>query len=492
MDGPDRTVTAGEPGDRRARERAGHAAVSGSSVEGFFARLRAREFSRLDAAGHTYLDYTGAGLYAERQIRVHADFLATEVLGNPHSWNPTSRVATERVAAARAAVLAFFRADPGEYDVIFTPNATGALKLVGESFPFTAASRFVLTADNHNSVNGIREYARAAGAQVVYVPLDPELRLPDIGRYLPPVTRDRPGLFAYPAQSNFTGVIHPLALVEQAAAAGYRVVLDAAAYVPTHALDLSAVHPDFVCISFYKMFGFPTGVGALLARRDALVELRRPWFAGGTARFAPGPDGTPAPELTGEAFEDGTLNFLGIAAVPAGLELLREIGMGRLEEHVRTLTAGLLRRFSDLLHGNGEPLVRVYGPAGTEDRGGTVAFNVVDPEGRVVDAGEVEERAAEARISLRTGGFCNPGAAHFAFDYSSIDDFPDFSTLHPDRFTIEQFAACPDTKPVGAVRVSFGIASVSADIDRLIEVLSGFRDRPAGRTMRVVPKLVVG
>ncbi len=37
------------------------------------------------------------------------------------------------------------------------------------------------------------------------------------------------------------------------------VVLDAAAYVPTHPLDLSAVHPDFVPISWYKVFGFPSG-----------------------------------------------------------------------------------------------------------------------------------------------------------------------------------------------------------------------------------------
>jgi selenocysteine lyase/cysteine desulfurase len=37
------------------------------------------------------------------------------------------------------------------------------------------------------------------------------------------------------------------------------VVLDAAAYVPTHPLDLSKVHPDFVPVSWYKVFGFPSG-----------------------------------------------------------------------------------------------------------------------------------------------------------------------------------------------------------------------------------------
>ena len=34
-------------------------------------------------------------------------------------------------------------------------------------------------------------------------------------------------------------------------------------------------------------------------------------------------------------FEDGTLNFLSIAAVPAGLDFLERIGMGRLQPHQR-------------------------------------------------------------------------------------------------------------------------------------------------------------
>ena len=57
----------------------------------FFAELRAAEFGRLDATGQAYLDYTGSGLYAERQVRAHAELLGRSVLGNPHSENPASR-----------------------------------------------------------------------------------------------------------------------------------------------------------------------------------------------------------------------------------------------------------------------------------------------------------------------------------------------------------------------------------------------------------------
>ena len=55
-------------------------------------------------------------------------------------------------------------------------------------------------------------------------------------------------LFAYPAQSNFSGVKHPLDLVANARSKGWHVLLDAAAFVPTNRLDLEAVQPDFATI----------------------------------------------------------------------------------------------------------------------------------------------------------------------------------------------------------------------------------------------------
>src|SRR5690606_20814048 len=141
------------------------------------ARLRDREFSRLARSGQTYLDYTGAALYPESLVRRHTGLLAATTLGNPHSENPSSRTTTAATDAARDAVLDYLDADPAEYTVCFTANASGAIRLVAESFPFGPGSRFIATADNHNSVNGIREFARRRGATVSYLSLDAELRL---------------------------------------------------------------------------------------------------------------------------------------------------------------------------------------------------------------------------------------------------------------------------------------------------------------------------
>jgi len=143
--------------------------------------LRATEYSYLDAGGHIYLDYTGAGLAADAQLRAHVQRLRGGCFGNPHSENPASAASTVLIEQARAAVLRYFNAAAEEYAVIFTPNATGACRLVGEAYPFRSRSRLVLTADNHNSVNGLREFARAHATAVRYVRLSPaDLRIADV------------------------------------------------------------------------------------------------------------------------------------------------------------------------------------------------------------------------------------------------------------------------------------------------------------------------
>jgi selenocysteine lyase/cysteine desulfurase len=444
--------------------------------ERLFADLRQTEFGRLDAGGHVYLDYTGAGLYAQSQLDEHVALLHHNVFGNPHSVNPTSAATTELVEQARSAVLRFFGASPDEYAAIFTPNATGALRLVGEAYPFRPGDRFLLTFDNHNSVNGIREFARARGAETVYVPsVPPELRVDEhvLPRYLTEVGGEHHNLFAYPAQSNFSGIQHPLEWIEQAHDHGWDVLLDAAAFVPTNRLDLSRRHPDFVALSFYKMFGWPTGVGALIARREALAKLERPWFSGGTilAAFvqrewyqsAPGP----------AQFEDGTVNFLNLPAVEIGLRFLDRIGMERIHTHVQAQAERLLRVLTGLHHADGTPAATIYGPVGIEQRGATIAFNFLHPDGRVVDERFVDRVAHKHAISLRTGCFCNPGAGEIAFTISR-------ETLVGGEFgegmPLDDYVQAIGLPSGGAIRASLGVATNGADIDRFAAFASEFVD----------------
>ncbi len=432
--------------------------------------LRDREFGRLDAQGQIYMDYTGSGLYGSSQVERHKEALLSEILGNPHSDSPASRLATSLVERCRRRVLAFFRADPEEYALVFTANASHALKLIGESYPFGPADLFLLTFDNHNSVNGIREFARLRGARTAYAPMvPPDLRVDEgvLDGYFGQAKRGGHNLFAFPAQSNFSGVQHPLEWIEEAQGRGFDVLLDAAAFVPTNRLDLSRFRPDFVALSFYKMFGYPTGVGALIARHSALRKLQRPWFAGGTIETA----SVQADRFvfsTGSAgFEDGTLDFANIPAIEFGLDMIESAGLDTVHERVRLLTGWIIERLLELKHSNGRPLVRLYGPAHTERRGGTLAVNFYDATDRVIGHHEVERRATDRKMSIRSGCFCNPGAGELALGLSRGELEKCFAKSP--RMTRDDLQLCIDPKAAGAVRISLGLASNFADAHALVD-----------------------
>ena len=443
--------------------------------------LRASEYRRLDEQKATYLDYTGGSLYAQSQVEQHQSLLRTGVFGNPHSANPTSSSMTEHVERTRREVLRYFNAG-ADYLVVFTQNASGALKLVGESFPFARGSRYLASFDNHNSVNGIREFAHAKGAEVAYAPLTtPELRLDParLGQLLDGADPAYDNLLAFPAQSNFSGVRHPLELVARAQSKGWQVLLDAAAFVPTNRLDLAAVKPEFVCVSFYKMFGYPTGVGALLVRKSVVGRLRRPWFAGGTVNFASVQGQAHVLSANEAAFEDGTLNYLSVPAVETGLHHLESIGIEIIGERVRCLTAWLLEQLMSLHHENGRPMVRIYGPVTTAQRGGTVTLNLYDPQGHLLDYRRLEELAGHEGISLRTGCFCNPGAGEAAEGLTLADMQAGYQL--GEGINLQSFLKLMRSrglnKSAGALRASLGIVSNFADVSRFLTFIASFRNQ---------------
>ncbi|MFN4080576.1 MAG: aminotransferase class V-fold PLP-dependent enzyme [Saprospiraceae bacterium] len=443
---------------------------SPDSDDAFFERLRETEFARLDREGHVYLDYTGGNLYPLRLLEAHFAYLRDGVYGNPHSINPTSAASTRAVEAAREAVVRFFHAE--DYYCIFTANASASLHIIGECYPFGKNTCYLLSADNHNSVNGIREYCRNKGGEFRYFPLnydDLTLHIPSLAHYLDAYEHCEHKLLAYPAQSNVSGVKHSLDWIAIAQSKGWDVLLDAAAYVPTSRLDLRKVKPDFTTVSFYKIFGYPTGLGCLLVRKDKFDKLRKPWFAGGTVSVV-------SVQYAGhflmdnhERFEEGTVNYLDIPAITNGLRFMDEIGMERLSARVIDLCGRLKRRLEALRHSNGLPVVRLFGPARMEQRGGVLLMNLQDAQGRVIPFETVEEEANECLISVRTGCFCNPGVDEINNCLSAQDLAQYFAHRESGNFQdmLEYLG-----KMRGAVRISLGMATINKDLDRFVEFVA--------------------
>lgn len=459
-----------------------HAAASAEALptglahDGYFNALRHQEYARLDEADQVYLDYTGASLYGASQLNQHHQLLHQQVLGNPHSTNPSAQLASAWVAEAREKVLAFFNAK--DYHCVFTANATGALKIVGESYPFQEGSHFLLLADNHNSVNGIREYCVQKGGRYTYVPMRQiDLKINDdtlrASLHLTKTPKGGHKLFAYPAQSNTSGVQHDLGWVAQAQKLGWDVLLDAAAFVPTNRLDLSAVQPNFVSISFYKMFGYPTGLGCLLIRKDSFAKLRKPWFAGGTVWWASVIDPRHHLAEDHERFEDGTIDYLNIPAVSMGLDYLSHVGIDRLHERVASLTNYLYQHLLALRHGNGETQVEIFGPKDRSRTGGTLMLNFKNPDGTRIHIERIEALANERNISIRSGCFCNPGLDEIKNHLTGEAIAASFTEENLSRYehVNDLFNALKNVR--GATRVSVGIATTRRDLDLFIEFAKG-------------------
>ena len=199
-----------------------------------------------------------------------------------------------------------------------------------------------------------------------------------IDKHCPP--EGTPALFAYTGQSNITNSKPPLAVLAHAASRGFTTLLDAAALAPTTPIDLTLNPVDAVAVSFYKMFGFPTGIGALVLAPGigAWLREKRPWFAGGTVDVVQVP-GTAVGRTAAidEAFEvsvthiagimgvpetkiqDGTLNYTLLPAVTTGLRLLGAY-LPALPARIAALSASCARVLEELRWPrSGAPAVRV-------------------------------------------------------------------------------------------------------------------------------------
>lgn len=205
-----------------------------------------------------------------------------------------------------------------------------------------------------------------------------------------------------------------LAAAERGREGGWRgrggrwfVLADAAKAAATSEVDLSGRHrPDFLSLSFYKMMGHPTGLGALVVRREAASQLQKRGFAGGSVlAVQPDADFYKLRDSLSDQLEDGSPSFLSILAAAQGLEMLRALGMRAISAHtwsLRDYTACALTR---LRHRNGSPVVELYGPppgAGSDVVGSICSFNLRRPDGRYVEYAQVEELAGLNGLALRT------------------------------------------------------------------------------------------
>ncbi|RUS71141.1 hypothetical protein EGW08_021094 [Elysia chlorotica] len=483
-----------------------------------------------------YVDHVGATLYSRSQMEaVHKD-LMSNLYGNPHSHNASSKLSTDTVDQVRARILQMFNTNHKEYSLIFTSGCTASLQIIANCFRFGTGNHtclllnnvtqiaeclflifvilrilrkekknylfldaqqgvFCYLDDNHTSVQGMREAVadRTSGifcldeqelvqaicgaessSPVAESSVDPESINGEAT--LPPTVPQ--SLVAFPAQSNFSGRKYPLEWVLRCKQSGlsvpsrkssesekWFVLLDTAAYVSTSPLDLSRVQPDFATVSFYKMFGYPTGIGALLVHKRAWSSLDKQYFGGGTVAASTSKGRFHAFwKSLHDRFEDGTVPFLNIISLKHGMDAMQKLA-GNMQvvcDHVFAVARYFYQHLSKLQHGNGQPLAEIYGGVNFEtscSQGGVVTFNILRSDGAYIGYSEVDKFANLHDVHLRTGCFCNIGACQRFLSLSDKVIKENFDAGHVCGDNMDLIAG----RPTGAVRISFGYMSTIDD-----------------------------
>ncbi|KAK8384889.1 hypothetical protein O3P69_014454 [Scylla paramamosain] len=311
-------------------------------------------------------------------------------------------------------------------------------------------------------------------------------------------------LFAYSAQCNFSGSKAPLQWIRRVQdgalhgllstppmnrqAAGrsstesrgcpqgptWYVVLDAASLVATCPLDLTRWKPDFVSVSFYKIFGYPTGLGCLLVGRRAWGLLQKTYHGGGTVLMVDSRNIVTVPRPTlHERFEDGSLPFLSIPALRHGLDTIERLtgGIQNIEAHVYRLARYTHHTLRSMRHAGGTPVAHLFlAPGDTwqpDTHGSIVNFNLKNPDGSYVGYAQVERVASLYNIHLRTGCVCNPGACQVHLGITPEKLIGQFKAGHVCGDALDLV----DGEPTGSVRVSFGYCSTYKDADQLLRMV---------------------
>ncbi|EFO98236.1 hypothetical protein CRE_15449 [Caenorhabditis remanei] len=428
-----------------------------------------------------YLDHAGSTLPSKTQLEEIAKLQSNLILANPHSHHATAIKTQQIVNSARLRILRYFNTTPDDYFVVFTNNTTHGLKIVAENFKFGektedglvseistvlkgGSSNFAYFHDSHHSVVGMRHVVNGKVNAISCV--DEKDIWED---NTPEVTNS---LFAFTAMSNFCGKKYNLDGIKKLQEKGWSVCMDAAGLVSTSQPDFSVCQPNFIAFSFYKIFGYPTGIGALLVRKDSAHLVEKTSFAGGTVQSVDEMSLFFILREFERAYEEGTLNSYGIAQLQKGFEEVERCGgMQKIQNLTYQLRCKAVKMLASKLHPNGKKVVEIYSQPDCQinpaSQGAIVAFNLLRIDGGYYGYTEVEKMCAIFGIELRTGCFCNIGACK---KYLGI-------TSEMIRENMNKGKRCGDEidlingRPTGAIRISFGRTSTEQDIDALDQMI---------------------
>jgi molybdenum cofactor sulfurtransferase len=269
-----------------------------------------------------YLDHAGAPPACKTLLETVFQELITSPFANPHTTGGiNSDLSCDVVKEARALVLKHFGASSDEYLVVFTSGATAGMKLVGDAFPWSNKSSLLLSSNSHTSLLGLRSLVKRNSTESSSVNfkcffshdhypaflssscsdsslnglqsnlIEASIELKDRSCEFSDNSWEQGvvyHLIGLPGECNLSGAKLQLSVFLQDLdelrckldnCQQYLWLLDAAKLAgssPICIRDLPVQgRPNFIVTSFYKIFGYPSGLGAVLIRKDTSSLLKK-------------------------------------------------------------------------------------------------------------------------------------------------------------------------------------------------------------------------
>lgn len=298
--------------------------------------------------------------------------------------------ATEAYEAARERVARFIRAKSPQ-EIVFTRGTTESLNMIAHGYARAKLREgdeiVLLPSEHHSNLIPWQQAARATGATLRYLPLQPDgtIRLEDVEA----AVTHRTKIVAIAHVSNVLGTVNPVReIAEIAHRHGAIIVVDGAQSVPHMPTDVVEMDCDFLAFSGHKMLG-PTGIGVLYGKAELLAEMEPTYFGGEMIDVVDLYESTwkEAPWK----FEGGTPIIAGAIGLAAAMDYLEKVGLAEIERHDAALAAKAVERLAEI---DG---VTIFGPPPGQSRAGLVTFNLghVHPHdlATVLDARGVAIRA---------------------------------------------------------------------------------------------------
>lgn len=315
-----------------------------------------------------------------------------------------ARRATEAYEGSRGRIARWLNAaDP--HEVVWTRGASEALNLVAFSLgeDLDPGDEVVISEmEHHSNLVPWQLLAARRGVRLRYAALtdDGRLDLEHLASLLGPRTR----IVSLPHVSNALGTINPVREIGGLVRSGSDAVLilDGAQGAPHLPLDVQALGCDFYAFSGHKMCG-PTGIGGLWGRKD-LLDGMPPYQGGGEMIERVFRQHSTWAEVP-HRFEAGTPNIAGAVGLAAAAHYLEGVGLDSIHRHEMSLTRRAVSLLSEV---DG---IRIFGPAGPDDRSGVVPFvlegtsaqdvaTILDAQGIAVRAGHHCAQLAADRFGV--------------------------------------------------------------------------------------------